>query len=180
MWKAYSLRNYFGSCWRYLVWDHLQKSICMYSVTVCRGVVCGREDSCWLVLMRTMKSRPSLLAYGIAVLRGEKWKFNDRRWKEWIFTSTIFENDWWVLQKSLLILSLSGPHVDPHTHTILCKERRVLFLPDLWCHLLLRTCMWSSAAGRAAHMHFTSPVVIFGSGRSRVYWTIHNLTLKSG
>lgn len=60
------------------------------------------------------------------------------------------------------------------------EESLVLFLPDLWCHPLLRTCMWSSAAGREAHMHFTSPLVIFGSVRSRVYWTIHNLTSHWG
>lgn len=38
------------------------------------------------------------------------------------------------------------------------------------------TCMWSSAAGREAHMHFTSLLAIFGLVQSQVYWTIHNLT----
>lgn len=34
------------------------------------------------------------------------------------------------------------------------KERLVFFLPVFWCHPVLRTCIWSSAAGRPADMHF--------------------------
>lgn len=74
----------------------------------------------------------------------------------------------------------TGSLLGPAAWSLQSKERLVLFLPERWCHPLLKTCMWSSAAGWEAHMHFTSPLVIFGSVRSGVYWAIHNLTSHWG
>ena len=50
----------------------------------------------------------------------------------------------------------------PVASSLRSKDRLVLFLPDLWYHPSLRTYMWSSAAGRAAHVHFTSLLAILG------------------
>lgn len=64
----------------------------------------------------------------------------------------------------------------------LCVQQLKVYSSRKACLLASRslmssfTCVWSSVAGREAHMHFTSTLVIFGLVRIRVYWPIHNLT----
>lgn len=109
----------------------------------------------------------------------------DRRWKQSGFFLSLFDSEWWVLQNFLLKLSLcGGPWIPPASGKWyhLCVQQLKVYSPWKACLLASRslmssfTCVWSSVAGREAHMHFTSTLVILGLVRIRVYWPIHNLT----
>lgn len=83
----------------------------------------------------------------------------------WIFTSTIFDNEWWVLQESLLKLSLSGalqispPPAPLHLGNYLCSgasslkspvQRKTCFVPSrslmssLTENMYVIFCSWKS------------------------------------
>lgn len=135
--------------------------------------------SCWLVLKWdpwNLKILPLILqAYGLPVLWIESKRPQIEDEKSVCFRVDFYPNHIWHWLMSFAEVYLNGPSVVPppsiwETRSLLgpvglglrSKDRLVLFLPDLWCHPLLWTCIWSSAAGRAAHMHFISPLAIFG------------------
>lgn len=121
---------------------------------------------------------------------------NDRRWKDSVFyrgflpQSYLTVNDEFcrslILKCPSVVLSrVTTPYIwgtssplGPAAWSLGSKERLVLFFPHLWCHALPRTYMCLSVAGRAAHMHFTSPTVILGFTGPCTIWNHTEVWLR--